>query len=541
MRENFNKKQIAYSYARFSSSEQRGGSSLKRQLDMAREWCDERPNIELDESLTDEGISAFEGSHLVSGALGIFLEKCRNGEIPKKSILIVEAFDRLTRMKKSKAHRLFWRLLEYVDLVVLRLGDDLITEDRVNEDESLIYSIVASLNLGHMESKQKAERLKRGWNAKNVKAEQGGYLRTERVPAWMKVEDYDGKSKIDPKTQMIKFRTHRTKAPQVVVSLIEERAKVVKDIFKWYTKGVPIREIQRKLNAQKIKPFGRADYWHKSAIDKILNYHQTYGAFQIGEYRTNEDGRKERIPVGDVIKNYFPKVISEKVWKSVQQARQTGNFKGARPEQNALASLCVCPKCGSALKRKSYAKKSKPRLICSKHEAGIKCDFKSVVIEDVVESLKVFLAKWENNNAWEAIKIGSDKDKLKLIEINRSLDEAVKQYPSTQISKLIFKLNEEKRKIELRRKHKVVGSEKGFLDAIDTFRTSDIQSEQNFALRKIIEKIIVFEKHDLQVHFKGAKKPIRGNNLVKAKIPKTLRRKPRNIFSGLEKKALKPA
>ena len=39
-----------------------------------------------------------------------------------------------------------------------------------------LYSIVASLNLGHMESKQKAERLKRGWNAKNVKAEQGGYL-----------------------------------------------------------------------------------------------------------------------------------------------------------------------------------------------------------------------------------------------------------------------------------------------------------------------------------------------------------------------------
>jgi DNA invertase Pin-like site-specific DNA recombinase len=534
MRENFNKKQIAYSYARFSSSEQRGGSSLKRQLDMAREWCEKKPNIELDESLTDEGISAFEGNHLETGALGIFLEKCENGEIPKKSILIVEAFDRLTRMKKSKAHRLFWRLLEYVDLVVLRLGDDLITEDRVNEDESLIYSIVASLNLGHMESKQKAERLKRAWNEKRVKAEQG-YLMTERISAWMKIEDYDGKSKIDPKTQMIKFRTHRTKASQVVVSLIEDRAKVVKDIFKWYTKGVPIREIQRKLNAQKIEPFGKADYWHKSAIDKILNNHQTYGGIQLGQYRTNEEGTKrERLEVGDVIKNYFPKVISEKVWKSVQQARQTGNFKGARPEQNALASLCVCPKCGGALKRKSYAKKSKPRLICSKHEAGIKCDFNSVIIEDVVESLKVFLAKWENNNAWEAIKSGSDKDKLKLLEINRTLDDAVKQYPSTQISKLIFKLNEEKRKIELRRKHKVVGSEKGFLDAIDTFRTSDVQSEQNFALRKIIEKIIVFGKHDLQVHFKGAKKPIRGNNLVKLRTR-------RNLAISRRKKALKPA
>jgi len=447
-------------------------------------------------------------------------------------------------MKQSEANKLFWTLLEYVDLVVLRLGDDLITEDRVNEDPTLIYGIITSLNLGHMESKQKSERLKRAWNEKRVKAEQG-YLMTEKMPAWLKIEDYDGNSKIDPKTQMIKFRTHRTKAPQVVVSLIEERAKVVKDIFKWYTKGVPLREIQRKLNAQKIETFGGAEYWQKSSIDKILNYHQTYGGYQLGEYRTNEEGSKrERLEVGDVIKNYYPKVISEKVWKSVQQARQTGNFKGARAEKNALASLCVCPKCGCALKRKTYSYKSKPRLICSKHEAGIKCDFKSVVIEDVVESLKVFLAKWENNNAWEAIKSGSDKDKLKLLEINRTLDDAVKQYPSTQISKLIFKLNEEKRKIELRRKHKVVGSEKGFLDAIDTFRTSDVQSEQNFALRKIIEKIIVFDKHDLQVHFKGAKKPIRGNNLIKTRARKNLstsRRRPRNIFSGLEKKALKPA
>ena len=88
-------------------------------------------------------------------------------------------------------------------------------------------------------------------------------------------------------------------------------------------------------------------------------------------------------------------------------------------------------------------------------------------------------------------------------------------------SKLIFKLNEEKRKIELRRKHKVVGSEKGFLDAIDIFRTSEVQSEQNFALRKIIEKILVFGKHDLQVHFNGAKKPVRGNNLVKIGRPRT--------------------
>jgi DNA invertase Pin-like site-specific DNA recombinase len=539
MSENISPKQIAYSYARFSSAEQRDGNSLKRQLDMARKWCDSR-QIELDESLVDEGISGFDGRNLEAGALGVFLEKCRNEEIPKKSILIVEAFDRLTRMKKSRAHKLFWELLEYVDLVVLRLGDDLITEDRVDEDDSLIYNIVASLNLSHMESKQKSDRLNMAWHEKRAKAEQG-ILMSEQIPAWFKVEVYDGKSKIDPKTQVIKLRTHRHKPPQALVSLIPERAKVVKDIFRWYTKGVPLRGIVKKLNQNGVETFGDSEFWRGSTISKYLNYHQAYGGYQLGQMRTTADGKRERV-LGDVVKNYLPKVVSEKTWKSVQQVRQTGTFKGSRAEQNPLSSLCRCSRCGGGLKRKTYGpKKGRPKFLCSKHDSGMKCDFKPVIIEDAVEALEVFFARWELKNAWDAIADGSDKDKTRLLEIKKLLDQAVKKYPSTEISKLIFKLNEEKRKIELKRKHKVVGSEKGFLDAIDKFRESTIPQERNYALRKIIEKIIVYSKDDLEIHFKGGKKPIRANNLVKKRSSLSIKRKPKNAVTSLKKSALQLA
>jgi hypothetical protein len=377
------------------------------------------------------------------------------------------------------------------------------------------------------------------WHEKRAKAEQG-HLMSERLPAWFKVEVYDGKSKIDPKTQVVKLRTHRHKPPQALVSLIPERAKVIKDIFRWYTNGISLRGIVKKLNQNGVETFGDSEFWRGSTIDKYLNYHQAYGGYQLGEMRTTADGKRERV-LGDVVKNYLPKVVSKKTWESVQQVRQTGTFKGSRPEQNELASLCRCSKCGGGLTRKTYKSKAKPKLICTKHSAGIKCNFKAVVIEEAVGALEVFFARWELTNAWDAIADGTDKDKRRLLEINKALDEAVKQYPSTQISQLIFKLNEEKRKIELRRKNKVVGSEKGFLDAIDKFRESDIPQERNYALRKIIEKIVVYSKDDLEVHFKGAKKPIRAKNLVRKRLSLSIKRKPKNVFAGLEKSALQPA
>ena len=115
------RKPKCYSYIRFSTSEQLKGSSLKRQLGLAREYAHTN-KLELDESLTlhDLGISAYKGKHRTEGALGEFLSLVNSKKIPKGSILIVESLDRLSREQVLDALNLFLNIIrEGIKIVTL--------------------------------------------------------------------------------------------------------------------------------------------------------------------------------------------------------------------------------------------------------------------------------------------------------------------------------------------------------------------------------------------------------------------------------------
>jgi hypothetical protein len=63
----------AYSYARFSSARQAESNSLKRQLDIAREWYAREIaplGLPLDDLKCDDGYSAYRGVHVEKGSLG---------------------------------------------------------------------------------------------------------------------------------------------------------------------------------------------------------------------------------------------------------------------------------------------------------------------------------------------------------------------------------------------------------------------------------------------------------------------------------------
>ena len=62
----------AYSYVRISSGRQKDGDGVRRQLDLSRRYADAN-GLDLDDSLRDLGISAFDGSNRERGALSRFL------------------------------------------------------------------------------------------------------------------------------------------------------------------------------------------------------------------------------------------------------------------------------------------------------------------------------------------------------------------------------------------------------------------------------------------------------------------------------------
>ena len=90
----------AYSYLRFSTTEQLKGDSLRRQTQAARAYADTH-GLDLDEALTfrDLGVSAFKGKNVAEGALGAFLQAVDAGRVPPGSWLLVENLDRLSRDK----------------------------------------------------------------------------------------------------------------------------------------------------------------------------------------------------------------------------------------------------------------------------------------------------------------------------------------------------------------------------------------------------------------------------------------------------------
>jgi DNA invertase Pin-like site-specific DNA recombinase len=79
----------AFSYARFSSKAQAEGDSLRRQLKAAYDYA-EVHGLELDTSLRDLGVSAFDGANRIRGALKSFKDRIERGEIEKGSFLLVD-------------------------------------------------------------------------------------------------------------------------------------------------------------------------------------------------------------------------------------------------------------------------------------------------------------------------------------------------------------------------------------------------------------------------------------------------------------------
>src|ERR1700741_37030 len=96
----------AYSYRRFSTLEQGKGHSLQRQTEAASAWAAAN-GVVLDEELTfqDKGVSGFTGANLETGELGVFLERVKDGTIPRGSWLLVENLDRISRQSPRKAMR----------------------------------------------------------------------------------------------------------------------------------------------------------------------------------------------------------------------------------------------------------------------------------------------------------------------------------------------------------------------------------------------------------------------------------------------------
>jgi DNA invertase Pin-like site-specific DNA recombinase len=290
-------KALAYSYIRFSDLSQQAGDSVRRQADGALDWCT-RNYIRLDTNTTlhDLGKSAFLGEHRKNPdrhALARFLKLVEDGRVPRGSYLIIENLDRLSREHIRPALTLLLNLIEAgIRVVQLKPVEQIFDE---NVEPMALMMAIMELSRGHNESAIKSQRVGAAWEQRRKKARAKAAVLTRKLPAW--IEERSGK-----------------------LVAIPERAAAVKRIFDLAGSGHGLFVIRRKLTEEGVPAFGPSGRWSVSYLDLILRDRRA-----LGELQPKLRGGK---PDGDVIPDYFPRIVSEEVF---EQARLGARERYRRP------------------------------------------------------------------------------------------------------------------------------------------------------------------------------------------------------------------
>jgi DNA invertase Pin-like site-specific DNA recombinase len=250
-------------YIRWSSDDQTAGSSLERQTDNVKAYC-ERAGLQIVETLIDEGLSEFKGEHLERGKLGTFLTEADVGK-HRGFALVVEQLDRLSRLGITETGNLLKRILKAgLEIHITQTGRII----RDSEDiTTALFNVLESWPAKEHSSKLK-ERVTRGWR-KRIDAAKNGTIFTHHLPAW--IADRDG-----------------TLVP------IPEQERVVRRVFELASLGHGSASILQKLE-QNVS---------RSWITKTLRNREVLGEFQTGD---------------TLISDYFPAVVDVSVWNAVQE------------------------------------------------------------------------------------------------------------------------------------------------------------------------------------------------------------------------------
>ena len=332
----------AYPYIRFSSDKQKDGLSIQRQTEAIEAYLVANPHLTVDKSLNleDLGKSGYAGRHIQKGgALFLFLEKIKSGEIEKGSVLIIEHFNRLSRLKLNKAMDLFNEILRHgIDIAVL-------DEKQVFTAESIssidYIKAVLKFDFAHEESKEKSKKGKDNWrfkkealrNAENPQLERLKFTRT--LPLWLE------------KTEK-----------EIIIN--EEKLQAIQLIFRLCIENNGYMRIATHLNTNNINRLDGSDGpWTLDIVKRLL-----FNRALLGEYQPRKtveiEGRARPIYVPneeESIKNVYPAVIDEDTFNAAHNGLKTRKNKGGgrRADMpNLFVKLLKCEECGGSIKYQKH-------------------------------------------------------------------------------------------------------------------------------------------------------------------------------------------
>lgn len=323
---------IVHSYARFSDPKQEGGDSIRRQRQAAEEFCERKKWTLSDLTFTDRGRSGFSGDK--QRALNAFLKAVDDGLVKPGETLLVEAVDRLSRKGVRATQNLVNNLLDAgINIAILVPVEKIYRADDSNDIGGAI-ELAAFAFQAHTYSENLSSRIK-SYNAhKRSQLRNGSTDKiTGQVPSWLNVEE-DGSFTVN-----------------------KDAAKAIKYIFKRTIDGIGRKVLLQELG-EKFQPIAsvrksaRSTMWNETLVGDIIRSRRV-----LGELKSTV--------TGEVFKDYYPKVITEKTWLQANAAAaRRRTRRGSQTKRiNLFNGILFHPVDDCAMGFYSYTQKQKKRVV----------------------------------------------------------------------------------------------------------------------------------------------------------------------------------
>lgn len=354
---------LAWTYVRWSKVEQgeAGRDSESRQLRDVADFC-RRHHLDADPSrvIVDRGRSGYAGAHLARGELGKFIRRVELGEIPAGSVLVVEEFDRLSRLPIGEATKII-DLFTAKNIRVGVVATDQILDSKSKNNLLSVIGMTLRVYLATEESEKKRTRSRSAWIAKRKHVEAGGKLAGYH-PGWLRL---DGAGKWQ---------------------FVREKVKSIAKIFDLYLtgSGMGTHRIASHLNANGYPTMRDGGRWVGNSVRQVLLNPAVHGEWTPRTHErvlTNEEVDEEvdstrtvkvtkflstsvRDAAMETIPDYYKAVVDRATWERAVAKLQSDYLGGGgRGEMsNVFQRIMRCAECGGPVQQ--VARRGHRYLFC---------------------------------------------------------------------------------------------------------------------------------------------------------------------------------
>ncbi len=326
----------AYLYQRFSTSKQDRGGSIDRQTEAQEAWLSLEKNKDVKvqgKIIVDKALSGT-GAHIEKGSLGLLLASIEADLIEEGSLIIVERFNRLSRMTISKTEQFLYKVWDKkITIVTVSNGNEYPPEvaDKLHVRMELLFQIHSAFEDSDFKSKKALSTSRR---RRDAAKDDGKAPKLPSMPFWL---DKNGK--------------------------LNGKDKIIKEIFKLYKEGYGQQKIREKIRLKFDED--EAQNMNSTSVLRWIKS-DTVRGYWITKGEPTED------PKDRVIEQYkvFDAAIDDDLFYEVQGHYKARSEKRKRPNPDrnwTLSGLCKCGYCGSTMSI-ANVKHSPPIMRCVKRQ-----------------------------------------------------------------------------------------------------------------------------------------------------------------------------